>query len=79
MGGNDLHIYIHIVPSSSADQSIPTKLDAIVKTQGDIVAVLEKLGAGGASAADIKSLTDRAKHSAEGAKNLEKSVEDLSK
>lgn len=71
MGSNDLHIYIHVVPSS-AEQSIVAKLD-------NITAVLEKLGVGGASAEDMKSLIDRAKHSAEGAQQAEKSIEDLGK
>jgi exosome complex RNA-binding protein Rrp42 (RNase PH superfamily) len=80
MSGNDInfHIYIHVVPSS-AEQSISTKLDTIVQSQSDIVKVLEKLGAGGASAADIKSLTDRAKTSAANAQQVEKSAEDLEK
>lgn len=74
----NLHLYIHVVPSD-AEISTQKSLEALAKGQAQIVSVLEKLGAGGASAADLKSLTDKAQHSATGAQNLEKSIEDLPK
>lgn len=74
----ELHIYIHIVPSAE-DQSIPAQLKAIVKSQGDMVKALEKLGAGGLSAADTTALAGRATQEADKVEGAAKSVGDISK
>lgn len=67
----DINLNINIIPST-AEQSISAKLDLILSS-------LEKLGVGGASAAEIAAVTQKAQDEVVKAQQLQKTAEDLAK